>query len=102
MRPWPLKWLGVALLASTLVASAGCAGTVIDSRKAREAVAEDVERKTGVEVRSVSCPSDVEVRPGETFRCRVVAADGRTAEVALRIRNFDADVETISIRSAGS
>jgi hypothetical protein len=80
----------------------GCGGTVIDAKKAREAVGEDVERKTGVEVRSVSCPSDVEIVPGDTFTCRVVAADGRTAEVELRIRNFEADVETVSIDPAGS
>ena len=81
---------------------AGCTGTVIDAKKARQAVRDDVERKTGVEVRSVSCPSDVEVFPGETFSCRVVAEDGRTAEVELRIRNYEADVETVSIERAPS
>lgn len=80
----------------------GCANTVIDARKAREAVRDDVERKTGVAVRSVSCPTDVEVFPGETFSCRVVARDGRVAEVELRIRNFEADVETVSIERAPS
>ena len=82
-----------------VAALTGCSSTVIDARKAREAVRDDVERKTGVEVRSVSCPIDVEVFPNETFTCRVVAEDGRTAEVELRIRNFEADVETVSIEA---
>jgi hypothetical protein len=83
-----------------VAALTGCSSTVIDARKAREAVRDDVERKTGVAVRSVSCPTDVEVFPNETFSCRVVAGDGRVAEVELRIRNFEADVETISIEAA--
>ena len=81
------------------LALAGCTTTVIDAKKAREAVRDDVERKTGVEIRSVFCPKDVEVYPNETFTCRVVAGDGRVAEVKLRIRNFEADVETLSIES---
>ncbi len=90
--------LAVALLSA--LTFAGCTTTVIDAKKAREAVRDDVERKTGVEIRSVSCPKDVEVYPNATFSCRVVAGDGRVAEVELRIRNFEADVETLSIESA--
>ncbi|MFM9054590.1 MAG: DUF4333 domain-containing protein [Solirubrobacterales bacterium] len=82
------------LVAGVLTA---CAGTVIDDKKAREAIKDDVQRKTGVEVKAVSCPRDVPVDPGRSFTCVVVAEDGRRAEVRLRIRNFDADVETISI-----
>lgn len=88
--------VGVPLLFVVGVLTA-CAGTVIDDRKAREAIKDDVQRKTGVEVKAVSCPRDVEVDPGTSFTCVVVAEDGRRAEVRLRILNFDADVETISI-----
>jgi len=95
-----LRFAAPAAVAAALLL-VGCGDTVIDAKKAREALAEDVERKTGVEVRSVSCPTDVEVFPGEEFTCRVVSRDGRTADVVLRIRNFEADVETVSISPAG-
>lgn len=90
------------IAAAVMLVLAGCGGQVIDAKKAREAVAEDVERKTGVEVRSVSCPKDVEISPGVTFTCRVIAMDGRKADVELRIRNFEADVTTVSIGPARS
>ena len=96
---------GPYVLVLALVTSLGlvaCAGTVVDDRKASEAVRDDVQRKTGVQVKSVSCPTDVEVVPGRKFTCRVVAADGRAADVELRIRNFDADVQTVSIERASS
>lgn len=95
-RAWPRTMAGAPLLLAVGALTA-CAGTVIDDKKAREAIKDDVQRKTGVEVRTVACPRDVEVEPGASFTCLVVAEDGRRAEVRLRILNIEADVETISI-----
>lgn len=87
----------IAALALFAAGAAGCAGTVVDPVKAREAIADDVQRKTGVGVGRVSCPSEVEVVPGDVFFCEVTAVDGRRARVGVRILNRDADVRLLGL-----
>lgn len=76
---------------------AGCAGTEVDEKRAREAILYDVEQKTGTEIEWVKCPSGVEVVPGERFECRVKAADGRMAVARMEVLNLDADVRFIGL-----
>ena len=87
--------LSLILLATAL---AGCAGTEIDEKRAREAILYDVEQKTGTKVDWVRCPSGVEVVPGARFECRVRSADGRTAVAEMEVLNLDADVRFITLR----
>lgn len=92
--PAILSMLGLALL------FAGCAGTEVDEKRAREAILYDVEQKTGTAIERVSCPSGVKVVPGVTFECRIEARDGREAIATMEILNEDADVRFVSLRSA--
>ena len=88
----------LAVLVASVVLGAGCAGTVIDSQKAEDAIADNVETATRVEVESVVCPDDVEVDPGARFDCEVTTTDGRRAVAELRVLNEDADVRVIRLR----
>lgn len=88
--------LRVSLLVP-VVALAGCAGTVIDSQKAEDAIADNVETATRVQVKTVTCPDDVEVATGARFDCEVTTADGRRAVVELKILNEDADVRVVRL-----
>ncbi|MFN8161028.1 MAG: DUF4333 domain-containing protein [Solirubrobacterales bacterium] len=92
----------IALAAPALaLALAACGGTVIDDAKAEDAIRDDIETNLGVEVRSVECPSDVEVEPGTTFECAVVAKGGGRATATLRILDSDADVRFVDLRATG-
>jgi hypothetical protein len=89
------------LLATLIVPAAlvaGCAGTVIDSQKAEDAIADNVETATRVQVETVSCPDDVEVEAGARFDCEVTTSDGRRAVAELKILNQDADVRVTRLR----
>ncbi|MFA9399963.1 MAG: DUF4333 domain-containing protein [Acidobacteriota bacterium] len=81
-----------------VIALAGCAGTVIDSRKAEDAIADNVESATGVTVTSVTCPDDVDVEAGKSFECEVATANGSGAVAELEILNEDADVRVVRLR----
>lgn len=89
--------IGLAFLIPS-IGLLGCAGTVIDSQKAEDAIADDVETKTGARVKAVSCPDDVEVEAGTRFECQVTAADGSRAVAELKILNDDADVRVLRLR----
>lgn len=81
-----------------VIALAGCSGTVIDSQKAEDAIAENVESATGVTVTSVTCPDDVDVEAGKSFECEVDTASGSGAVAELKILNEDADVRVVRLR----
>jgi hypothetical protein len=86
----------VALLALASV-SAGCGETVIDATKTEEQLQASLSKSLQTKVKSVDCPSDVEVKAGTTFSCSVDLQGGETQTVTLKIRNSDADVSVIGI-----
>lgn len=65
---------------------AGCAST-IDSDKAEQTISADTAKRTGSKIVSVDCPSDQTAKQGNTFTCRVVAADGTRGNVRTTITN---------------
>jgi hypothetical protein len=77
---------------------AGCGDTVIDSTKIEEAIQADLETSLDEKIRSVECPSDQKVEPGQTFTCTVDYADGKRATATLKIRNEDADVSLVGLK----
>jgi len=71
----------VPTVALTLaVVLAGCTRT-IDSDKAEQTISLGTAQRTGSKVTSVDCPSDQTAKKGNTFTCRVVAADGTRGQV---------------------
>jgi len=84
--------VGFALLA-------GCGETVIDSANLEETVEQNLEQSQRQAVRAVECPSDQEVVVDATFSCTVEYSDGGEATATLRIRNEDADLSLIDLRS---
>jgi hypothetical protein len=90
------KWLLVAL-ALPAVFLAGCAADQVDPVKTEIAVRFDVAEKTGTPIRSVSCPSDVEVIVGAEFACTVTARDGTEALAEIEILSDDADLKILRL-----
>lgn len=89
----------VAVLVVATALAAGCGETVIDSANLEETVAQNLEESQGRNVRAVECPSDQEVVVDSTFTCTVEYSDGREAIATLKIRNEDADLSLINLRS---
>lgn len=79
----------------------GCGETVIDTAKTEAALEQDIERATGKKVASVDCPSDVEVKKGKTFECKVNFKDGKHEVATLKIRNSNADLSVTDLRPEG-
>ena len=80
-----------------LVLGAGCGADVIDARKLEAAVKAETMVKTGERIKSVDCPTDLQVIPGSEFTCTVTAADGAEATADLEILNDDADVDFLRL-----
>lgn len=91
-----LPVLALFVCASALVVS-GCGGTVVDSQKAEDAITQNIEDQTNVQVESVSCPDDVDVKAGNTFECEIKLVNGKGATAELKILNEDADVKIVKL-----
>jgi len=85
---------GLALAAFFAV---GCGETVIDASKTEAAIEQNLEKSVGQKVSSVECPTDVEVKAGDTFDCTVHLAGGKEETTTLKIINSDADVEVTDL-----
>jgi len=89
--------LGVAALFALISIVTGCGETVIDGTKTEEQLQASISRSLGEKVKSVDCPSDVEVEAGTTFSCTIHLASGETQTATLKIRNSDADLSVVSL-----
>ena len=78
--------------------AAGCGETVIDDAKTEAAIEQNLEDSVGQKVKSVDCPSGVEVETDATFDCTVSLAGGKEETATLKILNEDADVEVTDLR----
>jgi hypothetical protein len=94
------RTLAIFALATILGALglAGCGDTVIDSAKIEDAIQADLESSLHEKIKTVECPSDQKVEPGQTFTCTVDYADGKRATATLKIRNEDADVSLVGLK----
>ena len=89
------SWAAPALIAAVAAGLAACGDSKIDSGRTETAIQRDLARQTGLAIASVSCPDDVEVNRGDTFRCLVVARNGDRATVIVTQRD---DAGTITWR----
>jgi hypothetical protein len=85
------------VLVLSAAALSGCADDVIDPKKTQIALRFDVAEKTDTKVRSVDCPSGVEVVPGARFECLVTARDGAEAVAVMEILNDAADLKVVGL-----
>jgi hypothetical protein len=92
--------IAALLAAAVLVAAAsGCGGdTVIDSEKAEDTIATNLERSLHEKVTAVSCPSGQKVEVDATFSCTVDFSNGNHATVTLKIRNDKADTDLVGYK----
>jgi len=103
-------WLSLVAAIAVLAFAAGCGETVIDTTKIEDQVKSDLERslptrtdlqkELGIgadeKVASVDCPSDVEVKAGNTFVCKISFANGVEGVEKFEIVNDKADVHQVS------
>jgi len=84
------------LLLPVLAATAlgGCSfGSTIDSDKAEKEITKGFEQQVpGSEVKSLSCPDDVEAKKGETAKCVITLGDGKKGTINVRVLNDDGDI----------
>lgn len=90
----------LAVLAAALLLVAGCGKTVVDDAKTEAALEQELEGSVDGEIRTVECPSGVEVEAGMTFECAVALTGGKEETVTLRIANEDADLEVTDLQPA--
>jgi uncharacterized protein DUF4333 len=95
MRSFHALLGATALLA--VLAFTGCGETVIDSAKTEDALEANLSKSLETKVKSVDCPSDVEVEKGATFTCSVKLAGGGEQMATLKILNEDADVSLTNL-----
>jgi NAD(P)H-hydrate repair Nnr-like enzyme with NAD(P)H-hydrate epimerase domain len=86
-----------ALVLAALLLTA-CGGTVIDDAKTEDAIQQNLETSLNKKVSSVDCPSDVDVKAGESFDCTVTLSGGKQETASLKILNEDADVEVTDLQ----
>ena len=66
-----------------VVGLSACGGPQLDTQKLEPKIKQGVERQAGVPVRSVTCPQDVEIKAGKTFKCTAVTRRGDRATVLV-------------------
>jgi hypothetical protein len=98
MRP-SSRLVALVGLAIAALALAACGETVVDDVKLEEQLKHEVETSRGEKVKSVDCPSGVEVKPQTKFNCTIVPQKGKKETAVLLIRNNDADITLVEIRS---
>jgi hypothetical protein len=89
----------LALAAVAGICVSGCGETVVDDVKLEEQLKHEVETSRGEKVASVDCPSGVEVKPKTKFECSIYPKKGKKETAVLLIRNDEADITLVEIRS---
>ncbi len=78
-----------AAAAAGLIAFSGC-GT-IDADKAESEIEKGIINQTGAQQVSVSCPDDVELKKGDTFKC-VGKVDGQDVPINVEQRDDEGNI----------
>jgi hypothetical protein len=80
-------------LSAALLVGCSVGTTTIDSDKAEKEITKGFEQQVpGSEVKSLSCPDDVEAKKGETAECDITLADGKKGTINVRVLNEDGDI----------
>lgn len=89
-----------ALLALVALTAAGCGGNSYDAGKIESFLSKSQEGKVrGLKLGAATCPKDVKLTEGVTFRCTLLIA-GVAAPYKVRLTHVDADKVTINAEPA--
>jgi hypothetical protein len=94
---FPVFCVAALPLCAAAIVATGCGETVIDSVKTEDTLQSSLEKSLHEKIKSVACPSDVEVEAGRTFTCTVDFANGSRETATLKIRNKEADVDVVGL-----
>jgi NAD(P)H-hydrate repair Nnr-like enzyme with NAD(P)H-hydrate epimerase domain len=94
----PPRCSPLAALALAAVVAVGCGGVNLDASKEQDQLQEYVENVKRTKVSSVDCPSGVEVKAGNTFKCSVALQGGEQGTVSVKITNSDADTAVTQLK----
>jgi Domain of unknown function (DUF4333) len=70
-------------LVAGILVTAGCGSDTVDASKAEEGIESASLGASTIQVKSASCPEDVEQKDGGTFTCDVALDDGGEAQVTV-------------------
>jgi hypothetical protein len=88
-----------AVLAVGALGLAACGETLLDSASTEEQLKTELAKSTGPPVSAIECPSDIEVKAGETFECNVKIKGGGEKPAKMEIINSDADLRLLNTSS---
>jgi uncharacterized lipoprotein len=71
------------LSAVALLGLTGCGTKKLNTGKLEGKIKDGIEQQSGVKVKSLSCPSDVKAKKGDTFNCKATTTGGQTATVKV-------------------
>jgi Domain of unknown function (DUF4333) len=94
-----LRLIALAGLAIAALGLGACGETVVDDVKLEETLKDNVESSRGEKVKSVDCPTGIEVKAKTEFNCTIIPQKGKQETAVLRIKNKDADIEVVEIKS---
>ena len=83
----------LALIAIAAVLVGACGSTKIDAKEAEDLIAESVREQVGAEVKSVSCPTGLTAKKGETFECTVTGTDDTTGKAKVTMKDDEGNVD---------
>lgn len=94
------RLLLVALALVAVLAAAGCSGNSYDAGTTEKYLKQSQQGKVrGLPIGDATCPQDVKLKEGVTFRCTLEIA-GVAAPYTVRLTNVDADKVTINVEPA--
>ena len=91
----------VALIASLVMALAGC-GATIKPEGAAGSVTDLVSKQTGFKPKDVKCPSGVDAEVGKEFACHFTGPEGKDYTAHMRVTKVDGDNVQFYIKTAPS
>jgi hypothetical protein len=72
-----------SLAALTAALALGGCGSKLDTSKLEAEIKKGLATRTGIGIKSVSCPEEVEVKEGDKFRCTALSVNGDRAPIEV-------------------
>ncbi len=79
------------LAAAVALSFAGCKPR-IDGEKAETAIKAGVKAQTGEDLKSLTCPRDLEAKADATFECKGLSSEGAVVIITVTIKDTDGNV----------